>query len=224
MTTERTRAAYDRWAVTYDTDPNPQTTLETEDVLDLIDVDDDSRVLDAACGTGRYIGLLQQRGAEVVGLDLSTQMLSCAKRTYPDVGLLRADLAGPLPCKSESFTHVVCAQALKHLPRLTVVLAELARVLVPGGRLVFSVTHPQMDFTDYELGFTPTFVLSREAAVFHHTEADYRAAIAAAGLTLDEWRSVLISEKIEHLLTPSSFLKVRGRAQVAVVRATRLGR
>lgn len=219
--TARTQAACDRWAATYDSDPNPQTVLETEDVLALLGVTNGSDVLDTACGTGRYLGPLLAAGTHVTGLDFSEQMLAVARRKYPRVGLVRADLEGRLPCADESFSHVLCAHALKHLPGLRGPLTEFARVLRPGGRLVFSVTHPNMDFVDYELSFVPRFVLSREADIHHHTEEDYRASIAGAGLVLQEWRSVPVSEKIEHLLTPTSFQKVRGRAQVAVACAVR---
>ncbi len=86
---------------------------------------------------------------------------------------------------------------------------------------MFSVTHPEMNFTDYELNFVPSFVLSREADIHHHTEQDYREALVAAGLVVEEWRPVLVSMNIERWLTPASFQKVCGRPQVLAVSAIR---
>lgn len=65
------------------------------------------------------------------------------------------------------------------------------------------------------------FILSREADIHHHTELEYRAAVLAAGFVVEEWRAILVSTKIEHLLTPASFQKVRGRPQVLAVSAIR---
>lgn len=60
--TRRPRSAYDRWAGSYDSDPNPQTALEEADVLEVLAKLPPGRVLDAACGTGRYlIRLVEQR-------------------------------------------------------------------------------------------------------------------------------------------------------------------
>ncbi|MEZ4651011.1 MAG: methyltransferase domain-containing protein [Candidatus Eisenbacteria bacterium] len=217
----RTQTAYDRWAPTYDHDPNPQTTLETNDVLDLLRVDGESRVLDAACGTGRYVGPILGARARVVGFDLSLGMLARSRDAHPHVSFVQASLGSRLPYPSAGFTHVLCAQALKHVEDLNGAFAELARVLRPGGRLVFSVTHPEMDFSDYELSFAPSFILSREADIHHHTEQDYRDAIASAGLVVDEWRPVLVSTTIAHFLTPGSFERVEGRPQILVASAIR---
>ena len=217
----RTEAAYDRWASTYDRDPNPQTSLESEDILHLLRIASESRVLDAACGTGRYFGPMIRTGGRVTGFDLADGMLARARAAYPEVSIVRADLAGSLPYRDASFSHALCAQALKHLPSLGETFTELARILQPPGRLVFSVTHPEMDFTDYELNFVPSVVLSREADIHHHTEQTYREALAATGFVVEKWRAVLVSTKIEHLLTPESFQKVRGRPQVLVVSAIR---
>lgn len=218
---QRTERAYDRWAPTYDQDPNPQTSLEEADVLQLLRLPRQCRILDAACGTGRYIGRMVQNGCRVTGFDVSSGMLEVARASHPDVALVRADMASPLVYRSESFSHVLCAQALKHVPNLRDAMTELARVLQPGGRLVFSVTHPGMDFTDYELSFEPSFILSREADIHHHSEHDYRNCLEDAGFVVEEWRAIPVSTTIEHLLTPASFQKVRGRRQVLAVSAVR---
>lgn len=221
--TQRTERAYDRWAPTYDQDPNPQTSLEEADVLQLLRISNQSRVLDAACGTGRYFGPIAHAGGHVTGFDLSSGMLAVARVVRPEVAVVRADLAGALPYRSASFSHVLCAQALKHLPSLAGAVTELARVLRPGGRFVFSVTHPEMDFTDYELSFVPSFILSREADIHHHSDQDYRECLTAAGFVIEEWRAIRVSTRIAHLLTQPSFERVRGRPQVLAVSAIRGG-
>lgn len=51
---DRTRDAYDRWAKTYDAEPNPHIFMEQEDVVALVDPRPGGVILDAACGTGKY--------------------------------------------------------------------------------------------------------------------------------------------------------------------------
>ena len=55
---ERTWHAYERWAASYDTDPNPQIILEEESVLREVNCQPGVAILDAGCGTGRYSGRL----------------------------------------------------------------------------------------------------------------------------------------------------------------------
>jgi ubiquinone/menaquinone biosynthesis C-methylase UbiE len=148
---ERTRRAYDTWARSYDTDPNPHLVLEHDDVLALLSAQRGEYILDAACGTGRYTVDIQRSGAHVCGVDISEEMLSVARTKLPDVDFGRADLTEALPFRADTFDAIVCAQALKHLASLLVPVREFARVLKPGGRLVFSVTHPEMNWQGYDI-------------------------------------------------------------------------
>jgi len=218
---ERTFRAYERWAATYDTDPNPQIALEEEAVLHEVSCESGIAVLDAGCGTGRYSGCFFGLGAHVVGIDFSPEMLRRARQKNPAIPFVLADLESALPFRGESFDRVNCAQTLKHLPSLATAMKEFARVLRPRGHLVFSVTHPEMTWEGYEMQNTPAFILSAEADIHHHQLSDYRAAIAAAGLTLDRILSVPVDERIRTLLTPASFDTVRGRNQIAVFRASK---
>lgn len=103
-------------------------------------------------------------------------------------------------------------------------MAEFARLLKPGGRLVFSVTHPDMDWTGYELDFEPGFILSLESDVFDHELPYYQTVLEDAGLTLIDVIALHVSEKIAHLLRKRSFEIVRGRPQIAVFHATKAAR
>lgn len=217
--TRRTRSAYDRWAGSYDSDPNPQTALEEPDVLDVLANLPPGRVLDAACGTGRYLVRLSESRRASVGCDFSLPMLRRAYHRGPNVPLLAVDLADPLPLISGAFSAVLCTQALKHLPELTPTLAEFHRVLRTRGMLVFTVTHPEMVWDGYEMREPPDFILSEEADIFHHTGGDYRTALAATGFDVLEWREIRVGESIRPYLTEASYEVVRGRPQILLVRA-----
>jgi SAM-dependent methyltransferase len=174
---------YALWAAAYDTPGNPLIAAEQPIVHRLLDRAPRGRALDAACGTGRHAAHLAAAGHEVVGVDSSAEMLAVARRRLPDVELRQASIES-LPFPDGRFDLAVCALALTHLPALDLAIAELARVVRPGGgRLVLSDVHPafvavldgQARFRspDGEGGFVRNQV---------HLHADYLTAFRRSGL------------------------------------------
>jgi ubiquinone/menaquinone biosynthesis C-methylase UbiE len=101
------------------------------------------RVLDAGCGSGPLSAALLAKGATVTGFDSSPAMVKLARqRLGEDVDLRVADLSQPLPFADGAFDDVVVSLVLHYLRDWTAPLAELRRVLQPGGRLILSVNHP----------------------------------------------------------------------------------
>ncbi len=101
------------------------------------------RILDAGCGSGPLFSVLRDRGAIVTGVDVSAGMLELARRRLgDDARLQQADLKGPLPFPGNAFDDVIASLVLHYLEDWTGPLAELRRVLTPGGRLIVSVNHP----------------------------------------------------------------------------------
>ncbi|MFL6225891.1 MAG: bifunctional 2-polyprenyl-6-hydroxyphenol methylase/3-demethylubiquinol 3-O-methyltransferase UbiG [Actinomycetes bacterium] len=99
------------------------------------------RVLDAGCGGGLVARELAAAGADVVGVDRSLGSLGVACRAVgpqfrPAQGRLER-----LPFAGGSFDAVVAADVLEHLPDLPAAVAELARVLAPGGGFVFDTVN-----------------------------------------------------------------------------------
>jgi len=108
-----------------------------------------SRVLDVGCGAGHYAAELRQRGAtEVVGIDGSDTLLRRAReRLGADASLHLHDLEEPLSfLADESFDVAVMALVYHHVEARSQLLAELRRVLKPGGTLLLSTTHPAADW------------------------------------------------------------------------------
>lgn len=109
------------------------------------------RILDAGCGSGPLSAALRDRGATVTGIDVSAEMLALARRRLgEDAALHRADLNGPLPFDDGAFDDVVASLVLHYLEDWGPALAELRRVLRPGGRLIASVDHPFVAYTIQE--------------------------------------------------------------------------
>ena len=101
------------------------------------------RILDAGCGSGPLFAALRDRGAIMTGFDSSAGMLELARRRLgDDADLLMADLSRPLPFPDAAFDDVVASLVLHYLEDWAAALAELRRVLKPGGRLIASVNHP----------------------------------------------------------------------------------
>lgn len=105
------------------------------------------RILDAGCGSGLYAAELTARGASVVGIDASTELIRIA-RARNEAGEFRVhDLSEPLSwAGSGEFDRIVMALVLHHLPHPPVTLGELHRVLADGGHLLASTVHPTSDW------------------------------------------------------------------------------
>lgn len=109
------------------------------------------RILDAGCGSGPLSAALRDRGAVVTGIDVSAGMLTLARRRLGDgVDLHVVDLNDRLPFDDGAFDDVVASLVLHYLEDWGPTLAELRRVLRPGGRLIASVDHPFVAYTFQE--------------------------------------------------------------------------
>jgi SAM-dependent methyltransferase len=116
---------------------------ERPEMLRLVGDVSGSRVLDAGCGSGPLTAALRDAGADVTGLDVSAAMVDLAReRLGEDADLHVADLGAPLPFADDEFDHVIASLVLHYLEDWSGPLAELHRVLKPGGRLLLSVNHP----------------------------------------------------------------------------------
>jgi ubiquinone/menaquinone biosynthesis C-methylase UbiE len=157
------------------------------------------RILDAGCGSGPLSAALRDGGAIVTGFDSSAAMVELARRRLgADAALSVGDLGQPLPYADGAFDDVVASLVLHYLRDWTEPLAELRRVLAPGGRLILSVNHPMVysfnhPGTDYFAitRYSEDYVFSGQDAVltFWHrplhamtdafTEAGFRIAVVS---------------------------------------------
>jgi SAM-dependent methyltransferase len=96
-----------------------------------------ARVLEAGCGEGYGAALLAGRARQVVALDYDAAAIGHAAGAYPAVRAVRANLVA-LPFPAASFDVVCSLQVIEHLWEQPRFVAECARVLRPGGRLLLS--------------------------------------------------------------------------------------
>jgi SAM-dependent methyltransferase len=174
------REGYDLWAETYDETPNPVVAMDARYTLDVLSPRPGERILDAGCGTGRHLGPLLRARSVPVGVDFSRGMLEIARRNYPQVPLALADLQQSLPFENERFDAVLCALIGEHLDELPLALREMHRILRSGGRMVFSVYHPEMAAAGKEANFERAGVEYRLGA-HRYTIEDYEILLEDAG-------------------------------------------
>lgn len=99
------------------------------------------RVLDLGCGAGRIAGYLIELGADVLGTDIAEPMIEYCRRTYPDATFRVQDLREAGSYADESFDAVLATNNLLDIlddAARRGILADLARILRPGGLLVMS--------------------------------------------------------------------------------------
>ena len=105
--------------------------------LEALELSPTDRLLDVGCGTGAASRAAAETGASVLGVDLSPEMVKEAKTlagTRENLAFEVADVEH-LPFPDGRFTAVLCSNAFHHYPDPEGAVAEMARVLAPGGRL-----------------------------------------------------------------------------------------
>lgn len=202
---------YEEWAGIYD-GPNPM--IETEErvvhpiLRDLGGAD--VLALDAACGTGRQAAFLHELGCTVVGLDQSEPMLEVAREKLPMVTFEAGDLEH-LPFDDGSFDLAVVSLALCHLADPGDAVAELARVLRPGGALVITDPHPfgaVVGGQAFYGGMSPTRSMTWVRNNYHSASTWLRA-FRASGLSVEEcieepFSDEQIASSPAHLVAPAT--------------------
>jgi ubiquinone/menaquinone biosynthesis C-methylase UbiE len=177
------RSGYARWSETYDQPGNALISVEQPVVWSILDSLPPGEALDAGCGTGRHASHLVDLGHRVVGVDASPEMLDKARAAVPGAEFRAGDLTS-LPVETASVHVAVCALAIEHVVELELVIAELARVVRPGGTVVLSDLHP----TPRALGGAAYFQdASGGAGVVRghrHLHGDYLRAFGKADLAV----------------------------------------
>lgn len=99
------------------------------------------RVLDIGTGEGQVARMLRAQGADVIGIDPIAEMVAEASRRAPEIPVARAGAAA-IPLASESFDAAVACLVFEHIDDVDGAIAEVARVLRPGGTFLFLLNHP----------------------------------------------------------------------------------
>lgn len=152
------------------------------------------RMLDLACGPGIVAAALSPDASEVVAFDLTPEMLEKARERCKSLGLenLRFERgdAERLPFPDGAFAAVVTRLSIHHFERPATVLAEVARVLRPGGIAVIADVVSSEDPREADL-HNALEILRDPSHVRMRPPSELRALVRGAGLALlseDAWR------------------------------------
>jgi ubiquinone/menaquinone biosynthesis C-methylase UbiE len=136
-----------------------------------------ARVLDLGCGTGvPTAGMFAESGLDVVGIDVSTEMLALARRNVPTGRFVAMD-AMELDDTLGRFDAACAFFSLLMLPRKDIpkVLRRIRSVLEPGGLVAIGMVEGDLDYA-------PLSFLGQEMSVTAYPRADLEAALRADGL------------------------------------------
>ena len=145
---------YELWAPIYDQTPNPLLAREERHLLPLFTDLHKKRILDLACGTGRWLEkLVAQGGGLAVGIDSSAAMLCVARMKDVITGRLVRAACESLPFRTAVFDLAICSFALGHIRDLGSMVRELERVTKPGADVFVSDLHPEAYARGWRVGF-----------------------------------------------------------------------
>ena len=134
---------YARWAPVYDEAPNPLLALEERYLQPLLPSIKGKRVLDLACGTGRWSSRLLARGTgPLIGIDFSRPMLEEANKKHQLRGRLVAADCYALPFRDSAFDLVLCSFAIGHLRHAESLASEVSRIAAEAADVYVTDIHP----------------------------------------------------------------------------------
>lgn len=128
----------------------PEKITKIKGAIELIKDDDFSakKVLDDGCGTGWFGKMLQDRGVDVIGTDISDTLLEEASKYIK----VKKASAYDLPFDEESFNYVISFMVIQVLENPDKALTEIYRILKPNGIFYFGIVHPMAEKWDEKTG------------------------------------------------------------------------
>lgn len=158
------------------------------------------RVIDLGCGTGLAARAFSGISDEIIGIDLSPNMIERARVTGLYAELLVAEIVEGLCGRPDASADLVlAADVMVYVHDMTPVLRDVARVLTPGGMFAFTAESHAGDG-----------VVLGEGLRYSHAESGVRAEVAAAGLTLE--RIELASSRTEKNIQVPGLVVIAARA------------
>ncbi len=153
--------------------------------LGYVDYQGQGRLLDFGCGVGRYVARMAAAGWRAEGVDSSAQAVGIGRQA--GLALHEGTIPG-LDLAPGSFDVVTLWQALEHVPSPKATLEAVARLLVPGGRVL--VVGPRLDSLEARWFGPCWFGLELPRHLTHFTAATLRRHVEAAGFEVERVRPV----------------------------------
>jgi len=97
------------------------------------------KILDVGCGPGIILGMLEETGADLWGIDISENAVEIAKKRVSKPEQIICANAEPLPFDSDNFDYVIAWGVIEHFPSIPSILEEIKRVLKKDGQSIIMV-------------------------------------------------------------------------------------
>lgn len=174
-------------------------------------------VLDVGCGDGYDLSRLQQKGAIIFGVDSSEAMVAFAKQKNPE-STIKVGSAEDIPFPDHTFDVVVSKWVFQATPAIIPIYKEVARVLKPGGTLIYLAAHPIWQFIGKKQNGKDYFKNENVRLVFFagqmsecgtsHTFNEYLSPTFFSNFTLEAYEEGwdVGAEKINDDIYPSYFI------------------
>lgn len=191
-------------------------------VLRMLAIEAQERAVDVACGQGVLCRILHERGARVVGVDASRELIESARQRGPgEIAYLVGDAREPALLEPNSFDAAACVLAIQNIHPIGPVFAGVSRALREGGRFVIAMMHPCFrgaketswgwdEHAKVQYRRVDRYLLPRKTPIvthpgrktgeytwtFHKPLGEYVKALRNAGLlvdSLEEWASHKVS-------------------------------
>lgn len=191
------------------------------------------KVLDAACAAGWYTKWLLDRGADVVAVDFSPNMIEMTKKRIGNSAkIIRADLNNSLDfIEDKSIDIVISSLTLHYLKNWDTVMNEFNRILKDGGQLVFSVNHP---FTDFSLHNKENYFLTElleeewstingkvKVQFYRRPLCDIIASVTNSGFVIEKLLEPIPTEQFK-IEKPDKYEVLAKRPQFLFIRAKKI--
>lgn len=215
-----------------------QQELILPNLLRLMEIKEGETVFDLACGQGLFARAFHAAGAEVIGADISRELIGIARKKSPREIVYHVAPADSLPfLKNGGIEKVAVVLALQNIEKLNETLAECARVLARSGRLYIVLNHPAfripkesswgfdekanvqyrrvdryLSHSKAEIDMSPGGGQRRVTLSFHRPLQTYVKALHKSGFVihrLEEWSSTRKSQR-----GPRAEAENRARAEI----------
>ena len=135
------KSGYKIWSQSYDNMMNLLINTEQSIMEKLLTKYNGNVILDAACGTGRISKILVKQRRQVIGVDVSSDMLRLAKRKISGGKFINGSIE-KIPLKDNEVDLTICSLALTHLKSINRAIRELKRVTKSEGIIILTDIHP----------------------------------------------------------------------------------
>jgi len=187
MSIDITQKAYDKWSEQYDTNLNKTRDLEAVALRQILEDQSFESILEIGCGTGKNSQWLITKTKNLVGADLSAEMLAKAKEklSAPNATFVQADITQDWKFARENFDLITFSLVLEHIENLDFVFSETSKKLTPNGKVYLGELHPFKQYAGSKARFE-TEEGQTIVPCYTHNISDFTEAASKHGLKIEE--------------------------------------